>query len=117
VLEPAHTTADRHRLTRTRRAGSNMPTNPYGYAHKQARKALLPWALGTRCPCRTAEHWKHRCDGVMTDPARMDLDHTLARALGGGDAGDRLICSPCNRSAGARLGNRLRLGVRASRAW
>jgi hypothetical protein len=43
----------------------------------------------------------------MVDPNLMELDHTHARALGG-DRGDRIVCKPCNRSAGATLGNALR---------
>jgi hypothetical protein len=52
----------------------------------------------------------------MTNPARMDLDHTLPVVLGGGEVGDRIICRACNRSAGATLGNQLR-GGNASRDW
>jgi hypothetical protein len=72
------------------------------YAHQQRRKALLPAALGARCPIAGP-----KCDGVMTVPARMHLDHTVPRAVGG-TVGDRIVCMPCNCGNGARLGNRLR---------
>lgn len=72
------------------------------YQHQQRRKALLPAAIGTRCPIAGP-----RCDGLMSDPRRMHLDHTLPRALGG-TVGDRIVCMPCNCGDGARLGNRLR---------
>lgn len=73
-----------------------------GYDHQQRRTALLPAALGTRCPIAGP-----KCDGVMVDPKRMHLDHSTPRALGG-TIGDRIVCMPCNCGNGARLGNRLR---------
>lgn len=73
-----------------------------GHTHQTTRARLLPAALGTPCPIQGP-----RCTKVMTDPRRMDLDHTLPRALGG-KAGDRIVCTPCNRGRGAALGNRLR---------
>jgi hypothetical protein len=73
-----------------------------GAEHRARRRALLPAAIGTRCPIGLPG-----CDGIMTDPTRMDLDHTTPRALGG-THGDRIACSRCNRSSGATLGNRLR---------
>lgn len=82
-----------------------------GWEHQQRRAQLLPLWLGRPCPIR----WDNRCDGIMTDPARMDLDHTRARALGGQQLGDRMACRHCNRAAGAALGNRLRGRRRAQR--
>jgi hypothetical protein len=73
-----------------------------GWAHQQRRARLLPAAIGQPCPIRGP-----RCDGIMLDPRRMDLDHSLARALGG-TVGDRIVCSSCNRWLGAKLGNALR---------
>jgi len=87
----------------------------YSAAHRKHRAHLLPYAIGTWCPCGQAG-CTHHCDGLMTNPQRMDLDHTLAVILGGGEVGDRIICRACNRSAGATLGNQLR-GNRASRNW
>lgn len=43
----------------------------------------------------------------MTNPRLMHLDHTTAVALGG-TVGDRIICKPCNLTAGTTLGNLLR---------
>jgi hypothetical protein len=83
--------------------GETAAARGYGYDHQQRRKALLPDALGTPCPLRVSS----KCTGLMTDPALMDLDHSKALAQGG-RVGDRIVCSSCNRSAGARLGNLLR---------
>jgi hypothetical protein len=85
-------------------------TNPYDRHHRKRRDALLPAALGTRCPGGVVGgrlYRSRRCVGIMTDPSRMHLDHTRALALGG-TVGDRIICAPCNTGAGAALGNRLR---------
>ncbi len=85
-------------------------------AQQRRRKQLLPYALGTYCPCG-ASGCTHNCDGLMTDPKRCDLDHSTPVALGGGgQPGDRIICAHCNRSAGATFGNQMR-GNRASRDW
>ena len=87
--------------------------NPYDYRHRKRRAALLPAALGTPCPAQASPN----CTGLMTDPALMHLDHTTPAALGG-EAGDRIICAPCNLSLGATLGNQLRApGIRATRHW
>ncbi len=80
----------------------------YGPEHRRVRATLIPQALNTVCPCCWGAQHTHRCDGLMINPARMDLDHSTALILGGTGAGDRIICQPCNRSAGARLGNYLR---------
>lgn len=92
----------------------------YSAAHRRRRTHLLPYALNTWCPCGLAGCTNHPsstvCDGLMTNPKRMDLDHSVAVILGGGEVGDRIICMPCNRSAGATLGNQLR-GNHASRDW
>lgn len=103
----------RSRLTTTQRG--------LGHLHQQRRAALLPAALGTPCPGPSFGPRSRRCTGLMVDPKRMHLDHTVARALGG-KHGDRIICAPCNTSSGARLGNALRRARtqrrRAqSRAW
>jgi 5-methylcytosine-specific restriction endonuclease McrA len=73
-----------------------------GWEHQQRRRALLPLAYGKVCP--------GGCGRVMTADMKLDLDHSVPRALGG-KHGDRIVCSSCNRSAGARLGNRLRKAV------
>jgi hypothetical protein len=85
-----------------------------GQQHQLQRKRLLRAALNTWCPLRLPG-----CDGLMVNPSRMDLDHTIPRVLGG-TIGDRMVCRHCNRSAGATLGNQLRQQVRAyvrSRQW
>jgi hypothetical protein len=80
----------------------NTTARGLGWDHQKRRARLLPAALGTPCPIQGP-----RCDGIMTDPRRMDLDHSVPRALGG-TAGDRIVCSSCNRLLGAKLGNALR---------
>ena len=80
-----------------------------GADHQRRRRELLPDALGTPCPIAGP-----KCDGIMTAPRRLDLDHSHARALGGVE-GDRITCSPCNRGAGARLGNQMRRTQRSTR--
>lgn len=86
----------------------------YTAAHRRRRADLLPLALGALCPCGE-QGCTHRCDGLMVNPRRMDLDHTTPTVLGNTGPGDRIICSTCNRSAGATLGNQLRQP--ASRDW
>lgn len=77
-----------------------------GTDHQRRRRQLLPIWLGQPCPIGGP-----KCDGIMTDPKRMDLDHRTPRALGG-TRGDRMACVPCNRGAGAALGNRMRASGR-----
>lgn len=79
----------------------------YSSAHRKARKALLPYAIGTPCPL---------CGQVMHEWQALDLDHAVPLVLGGSEVGDRITHARCNRSTGATLGNRLR-GNRASRDW
>lgn len=86
--------------------------HPYGAAHRRSRAALLPQAIGTPCPA----HYSPHCTGLMTNPRLMHLDHTVPLALGG-QHGDRIICAPCNLSAGATLGNRLRAQTNRIRPW
>ena len=89
----------------------------YSSEHRKARKTLLPYAIGTYCPCGMSG-CTHGCDGLMSNPARMDCDDIVPIVLGGTHdiTNKRIICSHCNRSAGATLGNQLR-GWRASRDW
>lgn len=86
----------------------------YGHKHRQTRARLLPAAIGTPCPAQTSP----RCTGIMTDPALMDLDHSTPVAHGG-TKGDRIICSPCNRGAGAAIREGLHRPPerRATRIW
>lgn len=85
----------------------NRASRPYSAAHRKARKALLPYAIGTLCPL---------CGQVMEDWQALDLDHATPLVLGGGEVGDRITHATCNRSLGATLGNRMR-GNHASRDW
>ena len=90
-----------------------------GSDHRKTKARLMPAALGQPCPIQGP-----RCDRIMTDPRRMQLDHSVPRILGG-TRGDRIVCMPCNTGLGAALGNRLRAGRRArqrprpmiTRAW
>jgi hypothetical protein len=83
----------------------------YGYDHQRRRQALLPAALGQPCPGPAFGPRSPRCTGLMLNPKHMDLDHTTPKALGGRQ-GDRIVCSPCNRGSGARLGNAIRRATR-----
>ena len=78
--------------------------------HRTLRARLLPAALGTICPGPWTGRRSPRCTVLMTQPRLMDLDDRIPRALGGTSTttGARICCTACNRSAGARLGNRLR---------
>jgi hypothetical protein len=89
------------------------PHDPYDHKHRRQRRILIPRALGTWCPVGGL-----KCDGLMTDPTRMDIGHILAVVLGGTDdiQNKRVECSTCNRGAGGVLGNRLK-SRRASRDW
>lgn len=100
----------RHRGTTTERG--------LGAAHQAMRRRLIPAALGTPCPGPWTGPRSPRCTGAMVDPARMDLDDRIPRALGGTSTttGGRICCTPCNRSHGARLGNRMRARTRAETA-
>lgn len=82
----------------------------YDTAHRKRREQLLPRALGTPCPCASCPRCRARgrpCHRLMVDPKQMHLDHSTPLALGGRH-GDRIVCAPCNTSAGAALGNHLR---------
>jgi len=85
------------------RARTNGQGSPYDHTHRKRRAAMVRAALGTPCPAR----YSRNCTGLMTNPRLMHLDHSTPLALGGVH-GDRIICAPCNTSAGATLGNRLR---------
>lgn len=73
-----------------------------GHEHRKIRALLLSAAIGHPCPIQGP-----RCDRIMRDPKRMQLDHSVPRILGG-TRGDRIVCMPCNAGLGAALGNRLR---------
>ena len=91
----------------------------YSDAHRKARKKLLPYAIGTYCPCGMSGSCTHKkCDGLMTDPKRMDCDDIVPIVLGGSHdiSNKRIVCAHCNRSAGATLGNLLR-AKHSSRDW
>lgn len=84
--------------------------HPYGYQHRKRRAALIPAAIGTPCPGGRVLGQVVRspkCTRIMTNPRLMHLDHTTALAVGG-TVGDRIICKPCNLTAGTTLGNLLR---------
>lgn len=84
-------------------------TNPYkpsrttrerglGGDHQRLRNQILPYAYGTACPM---------CGEVMSADQSLDLDHVVPRAVGG-DGPVRIVHTSCNRSEGAKFGNRLR---------
>lgn len=80
-----------------------MPTTAergLGGDHQRERRRLLPLAYGRPCP---------RCGELMLKGQFLDLDHVVSRCMGG-IGGPRVIAHRrCNRSAGAKLGNRLRV--------
>lgn len=62
------------------------------------------------------------CPGLGRPPhpaLNLEVDHVVPLVLGGDDRdGLRVLCTRCNRSHGAKLGNALRRGTRInSRAW
>lgn len=71
-----------------------------GWSHQKARKAALA-ALVEGEPCEL-------CGRPMWLSEKLDLDHEVARTLGGKDGRTRLTHASCNRSRGAAMGNRLR---------
>lgn len=102
-----------------------MPHNPpnrrrttteqgLGWEHQQARAAALPKAWDTPCPY---------CGKLMLRGQNLDLDHQVARALGGHHGPRRMAHAHCNRSAGGKLGAQLRQARRTpttnrhSRRW
>lgn len=96
-------------LQRYRRRGKTSERG-LDAAHQRLREQLLPAAYGTQCPGPWSGRRSSKCTGLMVDRRRMDLDDKLPRALGGHSArtGGRICCSSCNRSHGARFGNRSR---------
>ena len=70
-----------------------------GTAHQNDRKRLLA-RHREGDPC-----W--RCGRPMYKSQGLDRDHIVDRALGGAEGPAVLAHSACNRSAGAKLGNRL----------
>jgi len=66
-------------------------------AHRKLRAALLPAALGQPCPL---------CRKVTITAGNADLDHIVPRSRGGATTREncRIICRPCNRKRGQRLG-------------
>jgi 5-methylcytosine-specific restriction endonuclease McrA len=71
-----------------------------GAAH-QADKRTLKAALQDGTPC-----W--RCGQPMYRWQKLDRDHIIDRVNGGTDGPAVLAHEHCNRSAGARMGNRRR---------
>lgn len=75
---------------------------PMPDGHRELRARMIPSAIGSMCPARVSP----KCTGIMTNPRLMQLDHVVARALGGPTTRDncRIICGPCNHWLGAKLG-------------
>lgn len=78
---------------------SNTSKYGYGWAHRRLRAKLLPKAYGKPCPF---------CHQPMLRGQDLDLDHPIARALGGQAGPRRMAHASCNRSAGSQLGHQLR---------
>ena len=78
-----------------------------GAEHQADRKRLLA-ALRPGESC-----W--RCELPMWPHQQLDRDHIVDRAMGGAAGPAVLAHSRCNRSAGARAGNRARRARRAGR--
>lgn len=77
-----------------------MTADGLGAAHQAERRRQLA-ALWPGQPCP-------RCGRGLYPGQPLDLDHMIARALGGASGPVLLAHARCNRSAGAALGNRLR---------
>lgn len=78
---------------------------------RQRAQLLAHPPCGQPCP---------RCGQPMHPHQRLDTGHIIDRALGGAGMGFRWEHAHCGRSAGATLGNRLRLGLgttRTTRDW
>jgi 5-methylcytosine-specific restriction endonuclease McrA len=77
---------------------------PVDAEHRRLRAALLPLALGKPCPL---------CGTTITT-ANAELDHIVARALGGQSVPSnvRITCKRCNGKRGSRLG-----AAQARRRW
>lgn len=91
----------RDRPRRTHKWGPRVSVDS---EHRKLRARMLPAAIGKPCPLRISP----KCTGLMTDPARMQLDHIVERVNGGPttQANCRIVCAPCNQRRGAQLGNR-----------
>ena len=77
-----------------------------GAEHQAARRrALAHLTANPGQPCL-------RCGQPMTINMPLDYDHQLPRALGGASGPRALAHRHCNRSHGARLGNKLRASQR-----
>lgn len=81
----------------------------YGWAHQQRARALKD-AMRDGDPCcrcgRALYRWQLDLD--RSDPRGIDADHWPVARVQGGQLPNALACRPCNRGAGAALGNRLR---------
>ena len=78
-----------------------MAKPQYGYAHKKARAlAIASMVEGTPCP---------RCHRPMYKRQRLQLGHVISVAMGGTNGPTRLEHGACNESAGAKLGNRIKV--------
>jgi hypothetical protein len=86
-----------------------------GHQHRTQRAALLPIAIGQPCPGPAYGRRSKHCTRILLS-GRVDADHTTPRALGGKGTALRMCCTPCNRGAGAALGNRLRATRRRATA-
>jgi 5-methylcytosine-specific restriction endonuclease McrA len=99
AVRPAHRFASaKPKLNSTQRG--------LGTDHQRRRKALLPAAIGKRCPF---------CGLPMLIGQKLELDHSIPRALGGRH-GDRMAHAVCNRRAGARLGQAIAARNRKARS-
>lgn len=104
----------RTRATRPRAAATTTERG-LGWAHQQERqRALARLQPGAPCPL---------CGHPMHPRQRLDLDHSVPRALGGRGP-RRLAHARCNRQAGQRLGialqqqrQRARTSQANSRRW
>jgi 5-methylcytosine-specific restriction endonuclease McrA len=101
--------ATRQQLQRWKARGTTTQRG-LGASHQNLREHLLPSAYGTLCPGPYIGRRSANCTGTMVDRSKMDLDDRVPRIYGGRSTttGGRICCSPCNRGAGATLGNRRR---------
>jgi hypothetical protein len=63
----------------------------YGWTHQQRRDALIPYAIGTRCPL---------CNTTMTLTDKLALDHSTPLIYNPTSVGDRIVHAHCNEGRG-----------------
>jgi hypothetical protein len=98
--------ATRQQLQRWKARGTTTQRG-LGASHQKRKNAMVPAAIGTLCPGPWRGRRSVNCVGIMATRAHMDLDEDPPRVIAP-PVRWRICCPPCNRGAGATLGNRRR---------